>query len=295
MLKVAYQRATSINEALSLLNEKGLVSRPLAGGTDLMLALRLGAIQCDRVVDITRIPELHEIRQENQQIRIGATVTFNEAFSHPLLRQKLPVLVQACSQVGAEQIRNMGTLGGNVANAAACADSLPALVCLDAASVIFTPDGHQKIPVCDLVTGPNHTLIPAGGLLAYFDIPLPNPDCHSVFFKLGRRNAMAISRLSLAAMGRLDGQGKIIEARLVAGAAAPLTRRLSSVETFLIGRKPDPEILQNAAHMVSDQITQITGRRWSSEYKIPALEAICFKTLTQLFINSPKSLEQTWS
>ena len=139
MERFIYLRAVDVQHAAALLREPGIRSRVLAGGTDLVLMARGDRNMCDRVVDISLIPELHRISREADTVTIGAAATFSEVIESPIVNETAPVLVQACRQVGAVQIRNMGTLGGNVANAAACADSLPALVCLDAVARILTP------------------------------------------------------------------------------------------------------------------------------------------------------------
>jgi len=195
------------------------------------------------------------------------------------------VITQACRQVGAVQIRNMGTLGGNVANAAACADSLPALVCLDAVARVVTPHGEHEWPVSELVRGPNHTIIPAGGLLVSLSYPVPHPDSRSVFLKLGRRNAMAISRLTVAALGRLASRdaGRIAEARLVPGSATPHICRFRVVEDSLIGQMPGRDLYQSAAQLAVEEMARLAGRRWSSEFKEPALTAMTVRALTQVF------------
>ena len=144
MERFGYVRAGSIGEAVSLLNEPGLKSRPLAGSTDILLQLRHDPHYCDRLVDISLIPELHRIEQREGWVYIGAAATFSEVLNNPIVLDTASVLVQACLTVGAVQIRNMGTLGGNVANAAACADSLPALVCLDAVAHFLTPQVNRS-------------------------------------------------------------------------------------------------------------------------------------------------------
>jgi CO/xanthine dehydrogenase FAD-binding subunit len=210
MEHLTYVRAESTPHAMALLNEPGVRSRVLAGGTDLLLLLRAESGLCDRVVDISLVPELHRIEREGDWVTIGAAASFTEVMNSPLVRETAPVLAQACQEVGATQIRNMGTVGGNVANAAACADSLPALVCMDAqARVLVIREGgsfstldqsdagvaleyeQQEWPVTELITRPNRTLIPPGGLLASLSYRAPGPGSRSVFLKLGRRNAMA--------------------------------------------------------------------------------------------------------
>ena len=123
MPRFDYVRAHSVPEALQLLAQPGLVSRPLAGGTDVTVYIRHEKPPFDRVVDITRIPALKVIERRGDVIVVGAGVTFSEAAESPLLQEMATGLVEACLSVGGPAIRNAGTLGGNVANAAACADS----------------------------------------------------------------------------------------------------------------------------------------------------------------------------
>jgi CO/xanthine dehydrogenase FAD-binding subunit len=313
MERFTYVRAESVAHALALLNEPSVRSRVLAGGTDLLLLLRADPTLCDLVVDISLIPELHRIEQDGERVTIGAAATFSEIVENPIVQEAAPVLVQACRQVGAVQIRNMGTLGGNVANAAACADSLPALVCLDAIATIAVPDpkgfprprpaslepkapyglpeaqaagrtgqksfGSVNWPVFELVLGPNRTRIPASGLLISFSFTVPAAGSRSVFLKLGRRNAMAISRLTVAALGRLDAAGRIAEARLVPGSATPQIRRLSAVEASLLGQTPGEELFRAAAQQAAAEMIRLAGRRWSTEYKESALMAMVARAL----------------
>ena len=283
MKDLQYARAEGIGEALALLNEEGLRNRVLAGNTDLSLLLRADPALCDRVVDISLIPELHRITRDDGRVTIGAAATFQEVLNDPVILATAPVLAQACSQVGAVQVRNLGTLGGNVANAAACADSLPALVCLDAEARVRSLQGERTWPVAQLVIQPNHTLIPPGSLLVSLSYPIPQPGSHSVFLKLGRRNAMAISRLTVAVLGRLSPSGRIAEVRIVPGAATPQIRRIQPAEQLLLDRRPGTELYAAAARRVVDEMIQLTGRRWSTEFKEPALLVLTQRALQMVF------------
>ena len=291
MEQFGYIRAATVAEAVALLNEPGLNSCPLAGSTDLLLQIRHESStgtpkRTDlprRVVDISLIPELRRIDRQRDWVTIGAAATFSDVLDSPIVAQTAAVLVEACRQVGAVQIRNMGTLGGNVANAAACADSLPALICLDAVAHFITATGEQSLPVCELVIGPNHTILPKGGLLVSLSYPIPLPGSRSTFLKLGRRNAMAISRLTVAALGRLRPDGRIAEVRLAAGSATPHIVRLEAVERELVGTKPGPELYQAAGKLAADEMVRQAGRRWSSEFKVPALIAMTARAFTRIF------------
>ena len=240
MASLDYVHAASIADAVALLNAPGRRCRPIAGGTDLVVAMRQRGPWFDRLVDITAIPELREIEETQAEIRIGAAVTFGCAAANPLLREAAPMLVQACLSVGSPQIRNAGTLGGNVINAAPCADSLPPLVALDATAHLAGPEGERSLPVSQLASSPHQAALRPGELLTHFTFAKLPPGTRSTFIKLGRRNAQSIARLSVAAAGRIDGAGSVDFVRLAPGAALPHTERMLEVEAMLLGRPPAP-------------------------------------------------------
>jgi len=284
MERFTYARPRDVEEAVALLNAPGVRSRVLAGGTDLLILTHEQPDLCDQLVDVSLLPELHLIARDGNRVTIGAAASFSEVMESPIVNETAPLLVEACHQVGAVQIRNMGTLGGNVANAAACADSLPALICLDAVAKVLTPGGAREWTVADLIVRPNRTQIPAGGLLVTLSYEVPAPGSRGAFVKLGRRNAMAISRLTVAALGRLDAMKQIVEARLVPGSATPQIRRFASVENLLIGRAPDLPLLEEAGQLAIAEVARIAGRRWSSEFKEPALASMVVQALREVFM-----------
>jgi CO/xanthine dehydrogenase FAD-binding subunit len=280
MRSFTYTCPENVAAALGLLSESGYRSQVLAGGTDLLVAARHDPGRFDRVVDIGRLAELHAIeRLPDGSVQIGAAVTFSEAIASPLIGETAPLLVDACRQVGAPQIRNQGTLGGNVANAAACADSLPALVCLNATVTYQTLAGSETLPVGEFVLAPNHTRLPAGGLLTALTYLPPEPGTRHAFLKLGRRNALAISRLTVAALGRLGADGCVSEVRLVPGAAAPQVMRYGMAEEMLLGTHPSRALCEEAGRAAAEQMITLAGRRWSAEYKEPALAALVARAL----------------
>jgi CO/xanthine dehydrogenase FAD-binding subunit len=286
MPKFDYVRAGSIGEALALLTEPGLTSRPLAGGTDVLVYVRHEKPPFDRLVDISRVPEMKAIERRGDEIVIGGTVTFTEAAESPLLQQVAGCLVEACLTVGGPAIRNAGTLGGNVINAAACADSLPALVCLDAVAHLRSLAGARALLVSELIRGASRTALQPGELLTHFTFAAPPADVRHAFTKLGRRNAQAISRLSMAAMGRLDDQGRVDYVRLSPGAAMPTPRRFPEVEGLLLGQVPTDELLAAAGARTAEVMIGVTGRRWSTEYKEVAIQALAERTLRRALVES---------
>jgi CO/xanthine dehydrogenase FAD-binding subunit len=284
MARFDYVRARSIADALDLLNDPAHTSRPLAGGTDLLVLIRHQKPAFDRVVDLTRVPELTAIERRGDEVYIGAAATFTAVAESAALRELAPSLVEAALTVGGPAIRNVGTIGGNTINAAACADGVPPLVCLDTLGHLASIGGTRSLLVGDLVTGANRTAIQPGELLTHFTFPIPPAGANHAFYKLGRRNAQAISRLSMAAAGRLDERGCVDYVRLVPGAAMPSPRRFVQVEQMLLGQAPAEELLAAAGLKTAELMLDVTGRRWSTEYKEVAIQALAERALRRVLV-----------
>lgn len=287
-----YRCVQTVAEAVHLLSEPGVQTRLVGGGTDLMLKLRAGEIEVDRLVDISRIPELHRIEQVDGEICLGAGVSFAQILTSELLREQAYLLLEMAAGAGAVQLRAMGTIGGNVANAALAADSLPALIALDAVAELVGPEGARTVPMVDLITGPGRTALrPAELITAFRFKPLAG---RSTFIKLGRRNALNIARLSLSAVGQLEADGRIAEARLVPGAAIPHTRRVVEVEQLLVGEPPSPALFAAAGRRMAEVMVAESGRRWSTPYKEPVIAVLTRRALERVFEVTPSSAVDAW-
>ncbi len=281
MSDFTYVRAHSLQEALDYLAEPGLTNRVLAGGTDLVNQFRSGEVACDRVVDIAHVPELKVIHVDGT-VRVGAAATHAEIAGHPALQERAPLLAQACHQIGSPQIRNIATIGGNVVNAAACADTLPALVCLDAKAVVVNKSGETLVPVGELVTGVNRTMLAGDSLVEAFVFDAPPAGSRMDFQRIGRRRAMAIARLSVAAMGMLDEQERVALVRLVPGAAFARFRRATDVEEMLLGQEPTTEGIQAAGQRMTELFLAESGGRWSAPYKEKTIAALTVRALNEV-------------
>lgn len=278
-----YVRPESLDQAIKLLGDSAFDSRPLAGGTDILVYVRQQGPTFERLVDVGLLPELKVIRRDGEVITLGAGVTFTEVIESDILQENTPFLVEACRAVGGPQIRNLGTIGGNVVNAAACADSLPVLVCLDAVAHLQSLEGERSLPVAELVTGPNRTHLKRTELLTHFTFDAPPTGVKTAFQKVGRRNAQAISRLTLATMGRLDAGGRVDLVRITPGAATPHTVRFTRAEEMLLGQQPTQELMAAAGRQVADIMVDTTGRRWSTEYKEPVIAKLTERGLRRVF------------
>jgi CO/xanthine dehydrogenase FAD-binding subunit len=285
MSKFCYIRPDKLEDALLLMQEPAYINTALAGGTDLLVSLRNSAQQFQRLVDISRLDELKIIQQNENTVSLGAGVTFREILDSEILQQAAPLLITACSMIGGPQIRNRGTVGGNVANAAVCADSLPVLVCLDSIVHLRSLNSTRHMPVTDFVSGYHQTQIQPGEILTHFTFEILPHGVRSVFIKLGRRNAQTISRLSIAVLGRTGGDGKVELVRIVPGAAVPWTKRFVRAEEILLNELPTLELITCCGRMVADEMVAETGRRWSTEFKEPVIARLTERALAQVLID----------
>jgi len=276
----AWVACRTVEEAIDALSRHAPHGRAIAGGTDLMVELRRpGTAMPAALVDLSWVVELGGIARSGDRIRIGALATHADVAGSVLVRACAPLLAEACAGLGAPQIRNRGTLGGNVMNAATCADGVPPLIALGARATLRSTRGERKLPVADLYVKPYVTRAEPDELLTglSFD-PLP-AGARSAFVKLGRRNALAIARLSVAAALACNSGGLIVAARIVPGAAFPTWRRITEAEHVLLGEQPSPALFAEAGDVVARAMVAESGRRWSTEYKEPVIAVLVRRAL----------------
>jgi CO/xanthine dehydrogenase FAD-binding subunit len=241
-------------------------ARVLAGGTDLLVALRSRRAQPTALVDVTRIPELLELRQEpDGSLRLGAALSHQRLAESPLVRREAPVLARAAGSVGSVQVRNLGTIGGNVANASTAADTLPALAVSGASFEVFSLEGERVLSFEEFFTGPGRTaLAPAEVLVAILLPPLAPHG--AAFLKVGRRRAAAISRLSVAVLA----EPRSGLARVALGAVFPTPRRVPAAEAALRSGF-GADACEGAARAAEEAVRAVSGSRSSMGYKLPAI------------------------
>jgi CO/xanthine dehydrogenase FAD-binding subunit len=277
-----YRSPETLTEACRVLGEWGPRGRIIAGGTDLVISLRKGESQPQILIDVTRIPELRRVEEAEGKIRIGAAVTHGEIASSRLVQRYGKVLSDAASWVGSPQIRNLGTIGGNIANASPAADTLPPLMVLEANGTVFSPRGNKEVPLSDLFRGPYQSNLNPDELLVQVSFPKLSSGFRTGFVRLARRSAMAISRMSMAVVLRMtQGENRIEEVRISAGAVTPTPHRMSEAESMLKGKNPDGETMKKAAQCISETMVQWSGVRPSTSYKAPVVEALFLRCMGQ--------------
>ena len=264
-----YVAPTSIGEAAEHL-QRGDVT-VLAGGTDLMPQSHVGKVVFKRtLMNIRRIREMQGISRVDGEIRIGALTTITDLLENDLVRRHLPVLADAADHFASVQIRNAGTVGGNICNASPAGDTLVPLLALDArVELVSKPNGTMRtrtLPLTEFFTGPGRTRRESNELLAAVRLPVPDPDFRAAFIKFGTRPALDISAVSLAVAG-VWRDNALTAARVAFGAVAPTPIRGGQTEAALEGRRLDDAAIAAAAEAAAAEVTPISDVRASAWYR----------------------------
>jgi CO/xanthine dehydrogenase FAD-binding subunit len=275
-----YKTPNTIQETVGLLWQADGKAKIIAGGTDLVIGFRNGDHTPQFIIDITRIEELQKIEEKNGTISIGAAVTHSEIGSSPLIKKYAKVLSDAASQIGSPQIRNLGTIGGNIINASPAADTIPPLLVLNAIGRVASREGEKEVPLSQLFKGPYETNLNPHELLVQIRFPKHPSDMRSSFVRLARRDAMAIARMSVAILLQMGKRkNKIEDIRIAVGSVTPTPQRMSEAEAFLMGKSPDEEALNRASLKVSETMIHRSGVRPSTSYKRPVVEALFMRAM----------------
>jgi carbon-monoxide dehydrogenase medium subunit len=242
--------------------------QPIAGGTDLMVRIT-GEIgdPPERLLDVSRLRELEGIGMEEGRLVIGARATYTDIRRSALCREHLPALVEAAATIGAAQIQNRGTLGGNIANASPAGDMLPILLATDAAIVLGSARGERIVAAADFFTGYRRTAMAADELILRVRIPLP-PGRETRFRKVGTRRAQAISKVVIAVSWRDHGSSAgWSDVRVALGSVAATPIRAAACEAILEGQRPSPEVADRAAEALAAELEPIDDVRSTATYR----------------------------
>jgi xanthine dehydrogenase small subunit len=258
-------RASSLAEAQALVAEGW---RPLAGGTDLMVGLASGSIPHDaRFVDLTAIEGLRGVRRDGAELVVGALATYTDLRRSAEVAAVLPVLAEVAASVGALQIQNRGTVGGNVMNASPAGDLLPLLLATDARLVLHGPGGERAVSAADFFVGYRRTARLDDELLTAIRIPLV-ADRRVRYRKVGTRRAQAISKVVLAVSWRVaDGEAAWSDVRVAFGSVAEVPIRARGAEAVLEGAVPSRAVADRAAEAAQADVRPIDDVRSTAEYR----------------------------
>lgn len=273
-----YLVPTSLEEALALLKERQGQARVIAGGTDLIIQLKKREVTARCLVDVTNLDELKGIELEacpegsrrNGFIRIGACVTHQELASSSLIRERAAALAEGASQVGSPQIRNMGTVGGNIVNAQPAADTVVPLMALEAEVEVASHEGVRRDPLGGLCVGPGQCTVDATTeILTAVRFRALGPNQGSAFERLAKRKALALPILNAAAVVTLnDGGDAFQDVRLAVGPIGPTPSRAFSAEEALRGAAIEAQAIAAAMELAAQEARPRSNPlRASAEYR----------------------------
>ena len=280
----AYEMPESIEEALEILARYEGRARIIAGGTDLVIELQEGKCSAECLVDVTRIPGLDTIERRDDQLVLGANVTFRQVKESALVHEHARVLAEAAGTVGALQIQTMATLAGNIVSALPAADGAVALVTLDAEAEVADAEGREWRPLGELFLGPGQSAVnPTRQMITAIRFAVPQGRHGSAWERIGRRRALVLPILNCAVSLALDGGGgQIARARLGLGPVAPVPFRARQTEAFLQGQPATEEIFQQAGEIACGEAKPRTSLlRASKEYRVEVLKVLVRRGLAR--------------
>lgn len=259
--------ATSLEDALAFLAERGDQTTVLAGGTDVMVQYLRRELRTDSFLHIRNVPGLSGI-VVNGRTAIGALTTHRQLAGDPHVVEHHQALVEAAVTVGGRQTQNVGTIAGNVVNASPAADLVPPLLVADATVALTCAEGSRELPLGEFLLGRRRTARKATELVTGLTLEPTGDSAGEVYLKVGRRHAMEVAVAGLAARIELAGDGTIAAARLAVCSVAPTPFRATAAEAALIGATPDdPDVLGRAGALLQDAASPIDDARATAAYR----------------------------
>ncbi len=263
-----YLSPKSVEAAISFYGEHSETAKYMAGGTDVIVKVKEGWMEPDFLISLKNIEEMGELHKNEAtgELSIGALVTHSILEKSLMIRNDYPIVYDAVSNIGSLQVRNVGTIGGNLINAVPSADGAIPMIALDGTALLHGPKGERSCKVIDLFVAPYETILKPGEILKKIIIPPQAPHTGSAYAKFGRRAAMELPLIGIGVLLILEDDLKTCsKARICLGVAAPTPMRARGAEKFLVGKEIDEELLNRAGHMAADESSvrdSIRGKAW---------------------------------
>ncbi len=286
-----YINATSADEVIKILQEKKERARIIAGGTDLILELERGVRKgLETLVDVSRIPNLDQITiDEDDVIHLGAMVTHNDCVGSKLIRKKAYPLARAAWEVGAPQIRNRGTIAGNLITASPANDTISPLMALGASVTLLSARGERIVPLKDFYTGVRKTVMQADEMLVDISFPALKKSQRGTFIKLALRRAQAISLVNASIILDLKADNTVQSASITLGAVTPIITHAEEAEKFLTKKKLNKKNIAQAAELAMQAAHPIDDVRGSAVYRREMVRVITSRGLTAILDGTEQS------
>jgi carbon-monoxide dehydrogenase medium subunit len=286
-----YGRPANLDEALELLSEHGEDSRPIAGGTALVILMKQRLVRPSLLVSLDRLQELRGIEPIDGGLHIGAMTTQREAETSPLVRARAPLLAETLRHVATIRIRNVATLGGNLAHADPAQDPPVSLIALGARVRLAAKDGDRELPIEDFYSDYYETVLEPGELVREIYVPPLPPRTGTAFCKFLPRSADDYATVAVAAAVTVDEEGRCDHARVALGAVATTPLRAQGAEDVLLRRAPTSDVLREAAAAVRSDVDPLHDARGSAAYKRDMAEVFVRRAL-KLAFSDPELAEE---
>lgn len=279
--KFDYYAPQTLEEAIDLLTKYGSRARVMAGGTDLMVKLRLHAIAPEVIVGIKEIKGLDVITVDSQNgLTIGATALLSDVAAHPEINAHFPAIAAAARDTANVQVRNMGTVVGNLCNASPSADNAPTLLVMGATVRIAGPGGERRLPLGDFFKGPGVTALSSSEIVTSVFVPKPPPNTGVVYRSFSGRGKLDCSTVGVGVLMTINGD--ICEnARVAIGACAPTPMVAKAAEKMLVGQTVDDVLLRTTAKKASEETRPIDDVRASAAYRLRVVEVLTYRVLLE--------------
>ncbi len=279
---VIYHRPADIPEASALLRDHPGKCLLVAGCTDIIPMIRRGKLKLapeTHLIDLKGIEVLRDISMENDVVTVGAAASYTSILDSPLIADACPLLARVVADIGSVQIRNTGTIGGNLCTASPGGDASVGLLALDAQVLIAGLDNEKIVPLTDFFTGYSTTVLGREEIVTAVRFPAMTSDDRSSWIKLGRKNAFTMSVLSVATRFRIDNES-FDSVILAMGLAGPTPRRLVEVEQFLQDKKAKPDVILEAAQLAAQIVQPRSSFRASAAYRSDMARVLTQRALT---------------
>jgi CO/xanthine dehydrogenase FAD-binding subunit len=265
--KFDYFAPTTLESALNLLDEQRERTHLLAGGTDVLVRMTHGRLTPKAIVDIQAIEELNTIHYDDTEgLTIGATARIAQVISHPDVLRNYPALAHAGGVMANVQVRNMGTVVGNLCNAAPSADNAPPLIAMGAEVILVSVRKERRLPLDHFFKGPGLTAIESSEMVKAVRVPPPPPESGTSYKRISARCGVDIAAACVAVSGVFEG-GTCKHARVVLGAVAPIPMRATKTETLIQGTSWSAELVQKAGDQAAEEAKPISDVRASAEWR----------------------------
>jgi len=254
---------------------------PIAGGTDVMVQYAAGKLAAKRLVSVWNLPELQKIEAVGGELRVGAGCTYSDLRRNEIVAGEFALLASAASWTGSIANQNRGTMGGNIVNASPAADSLPALLAYGAELLLISVRGERRVRYAEFHTGYKKMVLEPDELIRAICLPRRFSGYISYSRKVGARNAQAISKVAIAALGKISN-GVVEDLRVGAGSVAPVPVRLQAVEKLVTGKAIDRELLEAARRAAMAEVRPIDDIRSTAAYRAAVLGNLVVEFLEKL-------------